>query len=534
MRRPLIGLVLCVIVGTWASMCLATPFLYPFWAACVMLLGWLAARTHRPGGHLGILLLPAVVLTVWASAAYRMEAPADVLPSLSTTDSGLPVEIVGVVTGDPVRVHTVQEDRSSWRFQFKPERIRAGRDTLWQQAGNTISVSWVSPQRGKPPRYGDRWQISGTLQATARMPRAGGRGHVRKHLRGNWYRSVHLSGGHGNGFVAWCYEQRHSTADCLSLGIEDFPDHVAMIHALVLGYRQKIPREIWESFALTGSLHIFAISGLHVGMVAFIIVFVLTAFRISRIYWTLFLTPLLLVYTIGTGMRASAIRACIMAIIFFSAPLLKRRADGLSTLALAAMVILIATPMQLLDRGFIFSFVVVTGLIVLYRHVYGRLATLIEPDPLIVQEDARWLALARAVGRRIASLAAISLSAWLAAAPLSAFFFGQFTPVALLSNLMVVPLTFLIVLSGALSLILGSCLSLMAEVFNHANLVLIAILQKVIATVALVPYGSTEVSSPPLYFLVLWYAGLLIAARWLTIMGSGSATPSTEPQLDIK
>jgi ComEC/Rec2-related protein len=451
--------------------------------------------------------------------------------------SGTYVEITGVIADDPIETRGENESKSSWSFKLKVEEIkRRGNDTRWRTAGGTINASWRSPRNGRKPSYGARWRIPGMLYPAARAARDQKPLSTQKYrLRGNWYRADNLSDGHGNPFVAWCYRQRHSTADCLSVGIEDFPDHVALLHALVLGYRQKLPRAIWSDFALTGSLHIFAISGLHVGMVACIITFLLTSFRVSRVYWSLFLSPLLLVYTIGTGMRASAVRACIMAIIYFSAPLLKRKADGLSTLSLAGLIILSVAPTQLFDRGFIFSFVVVTGLIVLYQHIHRPISRLFGPDPLRLQVEPKWILALRALGKRIASLTAISCSAWLASAPLSAYFFGQFTPIALLSNLMVVPLAFLIVLTGSLSLILGSWLSLFADLFNHANLALIALLQQVIGLMAFVPYGSIEVAKPPLLSLCLWYAALLfLATRCSGSTRSTGTEQVAHPHLDKK
>ena len=471
------------------------------------------------------MLLPAVVLTSWSITAFRMECSARAMRTLPCQSAGTRVELVGMIANDPIQSQGEVESRSSWNFKLRVEKFRQGDSSPWQEAGGTINAYWRSPRKGKAPSYGERWQIPGVLYLSSDMRENRVSLSMQQcHFRGNWYHADCISAGHGNSFVAWCYEQRHSTAECLSLGIEDFPNHVALLHALILGYRQRLSASIWSNFAFTGTLHIFAISGLHVGMVALIITFALTSFRISRVYWALFLCPLLLIYTIGTGMRASAVRACIMAIVYFAAPLLKRKADGLSTLALACLIILAIAPTQLLDKGFIFSFVVVTGLIVLYRHFEKPLRRLCEPDPLRLQIEPKWIVILRAFGKRIASLTAISCSAWLASAPLSAYFFGQFTPIALPSNLVVVPLAFLIVLTGSLSLILGSWLSLFANLFNHANLALIALLEQVIALMALVPYGSIKVPKPPLFSLCLWYVGLLFAAMWFRSRGNRASS----------
>ena len=92
-----------------------------------------------------------------------------------------------------------------------------------------------------------------------------------------------------------------------------------------------------------------------------ILIAILGMFRVSSVYWGLFLAPLLCMYTFATGMQTSAVRACIMAMIYWGAPLLGRKADSLTALCVSALLIVGAVPTQLLDKGFILSFVCVLG-----------------------------------------------------------------------------------------------------------------------------------------------------------------------------
>lgn len=275
------------------------------------------------------------------------------------------------------------------------------------------------------------------------------------------------------------------------------------------------------------------------GIWALLITVVLKAFRVCRVYWVLFLGPLLIAYTLATGARASAVRACIMAIIYFLAPLLGRKADVFSTLALAALIILVAVPAQLFDVGFIFSFVVVTGIIVLYPifESMSPLEKLARQDRFIprgIEMDGRdldELTWRERIGvffrtkvikhvwrpflKYVSSLVSVSCSAWLVSAPLTAYFFGRFAPVALLGNLIVIPLAFLIILTGCLSIVLGSCIALFADIFNHANLALVSILVWATKFMASVPFGSIQVSNQPLWLILTWYVLLAGAALLL-------------------
>ena len=312
-----------------------------------------------------------------------------------------------------------------------------------------------------------------------------------------------------------CFRFRRNASEYLSAGIEDHPDAVALSRALLLGVRGEISSEARQVFRATGTLHIFAISGLHVGMICLMIRVVLCRFRISRVHWVLFIAPLLVFYTIVTGARASAVRACIMAIIYYLAPLLGRKADVASALALAGLLILLVSPGQLLDVGFVFSFVVVAGIVVYYPIFERPLRRLWEVDPLRLQKEHRIIGALRGCVRYICTLTAISCSAWLASAPLTAYYFGRFAPVALPANLVVIPLVFLIVLAGCLSLLLGSCVWVLAEIFNNANLALIYLLSHTMQGICSIPFGSLDIPRPSIWLVLLWYFVLGSLALYL-------------------
>jgi competence protein ComEC len=204
-----------------------------------------------------------------------------------------------------------------------------------------------------------------------------------------------------------------------------------------------------------------------------------------------------------------------MTIVYFLAPLLNRRADAQSTIASAALVILAVSPAQLREVGFIYSFVVVTGLVILYPSIEKPLRALWAADALRVQREPWIKRQWRAVRRYVVSLVAVSLSAWLVSAPLTIHFFGRFTPVALVSNIVVIPLAFCIVVAGCLSLVLGSCVGVMADIFNHANLALVVVLERTMGFMASIPWVSMDIGRGHPWIAVLWYAVLVAGTLWL-------------------
>ena len=291
-------------------------------------------------------------------------------------------------------------------------------------------------------------------------------------------------------FRGWGERLRAAAAGRLSKGIENHSDQLAVYKALLLGYRKAIPAEINSNFSRTGTLHIFAISGLHVGMVGLLMALMLKAAGISRDKWGLLLIPLLLIYVVSTGMKSSAMRAFTMTAVYFVAPLFRRKPDVPSAVAVAALLLLFCDPLQIGSVGFIYSFMVV-GFIVMFFAVVPQ---------HVVMPGGGWL---RGVWAYVTSLALTSVAAFLASTPLSALYFGLFSPISLLGNLVVVPLTFGVVLCGWLAILIPFA----TEIFNHAALVFINGLLGSVGLFSAIPGAYGSVPAPPLAAVGLWYVG---------------------------
>ena len=109
-------------------------------------------------------------------------------------------------------------------------------------------------------------------------------------------------------------------------------------------------------------------------------------------------------------------------------------------------------------------------------------------------------------------LIATSCAAWLVSAPLTAYYFQIFSLIALVGNLIAMPLASLMIVTGALSLVFGSCIGLLADVFNHANLALAFLLTRSMEFFAAIPGGNFPVDPPPLWLILLFYLVLAVAA----------------------
>jgi len=209
-----------------------------------------------------------------------------------------------------------------------------------------------------------------------------------------------------------------------------------------------------------------------------------------------------------TGLKVSALRAWVMAVVYGSAFLFRRRPDGPSSLAVAAIIVLAIDPRQLLSPGFIFSFVVVTGLIVFYRPLSAPVMKFFKPDEYRIGPEPGWKKTYLTAGRWMAGIVVTSVIAWMVSAPLTAKYFNLFSPVALLGNLLVIPGAFVIVLTGCLTLISSFIHPVLVEIFNHANRVFITLLVEWIDRLAQIPMGHGFVRSPGWIWAAVWYIGL--------------------------
>ncbi|VGO21242.1 ComE operon protein 3 [Pontiella sulfatireligans] len=401
------------------------------------------------------------------------------------------VELIGRIATQPVYYAYRDSGRGSWVFPFECEGLNLSGE--WRRRSGRVQVRIG----GAPPdldiAFDDRLLLSGQL----RKRRYPGGEPIEMAVQSMAWEE--LSGPRRYYPRVWGQALRERVAESLSKGIGRYPSQLAVYKALLLGYRKAVPSAINEQFSRTGTMHIFAISGLHVGMAGLFLTIVLQSIGVPRNWWGVWLLPLLLLYVVSTGMKSSALRAVTMASVYFLAPLFRRQPDVSVSIAFALILLLGFHPAEILSAGFIFSFIVVSFIVMGFSVV---------PEGFVYRGRG-WLNGAWAY---VASLGITSVAAFIASMPLTSLYFATFSPVSLFGNLIVVPLTFCIVLCGWLSIVLPVA----SEVFNYAALAFIDGLLGSTGWLAQLPGACWSVARPPLLASFLWYAGwilLLVHAR---------------------
>ncbi len=382
----------------------------------------------------------------------------------------MPVTVTGLVLETPLL------RGKSTRFPVEIESLETGSQTFFTCGRILVKL----PADAAPPRYGDRVRILGTLRKPegARNPgqfdsadwlrRQGIAAEVQATLGGG---CTVLESGRGNPLKALACRSRDWIAATVTAELEDAPAEAAAVKAMVLGTQEQIPEEIDLAFLNSGTLHVFSVSGLHVGLVALILWQVLRALGCGRRTAAALSIPLIFFYALLTGWQSSAVRSAVMAGLALGGLLVDRPASMTGNLAAAALVVLAWDTQQLFSAGCQLSFGTLIALSCLSQPMIRAFRRLYSPDDFLPRElltnRQEWLYGAR---KWIVSSMCISLAAGIGSAPLTLWHFQLATPVALVANLVLIVLAGFILSTAFASMVAGLCSwHGLSHVLNHAN-----------------------------------------------------------------
>lgn len=318
---------------------------------------------------------------------------------------------------------------------------------------------------------------------------------------------------------------QHWARHALACGLDEREDTVKLLWAMLLGWRSGLTDEITTPFMKSGAMHLFAISGLHIGLLAYVLMALLRLPGLSSMVARLVVLPLVWFYIAATGWPASAVRAGLMLTVWWSASLLRRPPQPLNSLCAAAWLILLWQPRQLFQAGFQLSFAVVLGLVLWMPALAGRLEAWGQPDPLALPDASVLTCWRRRCWRWLANAVAASVAAWLASAPLVLWHFQWITPVCVPANLVMVPLGSLTVAAGVGSLLSQAWWPALSEIFNHSAWALMSLLLQCGQGFTSLPLGHWPAPRPPwlglIVYAALWVAiaAPRLASRWRVALG---------------
>ncbi len=264
----------------------------------------------------------------------------------------------------------------------------------------------------------------------------------------------------------------------LGLGIERRrPDLAAVLRAMMLGQTGEMSASQNLLFLQSGTLHLFAISGLHIVAIALAIHGILASLRIPHVLRFFLGSLALWLYVDITGAAPSAVRALLMVGFVELALLIRRGINPLATLTTAWVIVLAVAPLQFFTASFQMSYGIVAALLLVgvplfeaWKSAWRPFEGIPEAGRSSPRRFAAWL------GGHLLSSAALGASASLVGLVAGIAFFRLFTPGSMLINVVMIPVSTLVIYSGFASLLLGLLgLETFAAVFNHSGaLVLLA------------------------------------------------------------
>lgn len=467
-------------------------FQWPSWSlmlGAVVAFGvWIFLRRWRCSIFFLLVLLFFAILHAWQWE----EAPARRLASL-INNSNSAVLVRGVVTSE---VKCVGKNHLS--FLMKVEQLEWNSSVFAPQV--TMLVHW----EGAIPVYGDLILLRAVAEAPS-LPKNPGefnkaawltRQEIDTELKMDPSEPGKIiSSGHGLLLKHWAMEFHKRAEKLLESGIENDQAVVAIIKAIVLGIKEN--EALLDDFKLTGTMHLFAVSGLHVGMVVMIIWFFLKLLRCSfRVAVPLTLL-FLFAYVMMTGCHIGSLRAAIMATIVLIGFLLERRPQVLNNLAASAFLLLLFGTNLLFSMGWQFSFTVVFVIILITPWLESCGKKYFEPDPflpksLITSSQKRW----QHIAKHVIQLVAVSIAAWAGSLLPTAYYFHQVSFSALGANVIAVPLAFLIMLTALLASSIGLIIPIGAAIFNNANWLFVKMLLIAVHGFAFLPWSSCSIAFP--------------------------------------
>jgi competence protein ComEC len=331
-----------------------------------------------------------------------------------------------------------EEKEKSWKMEIE---ITSAKTMRWQPAKGKLLL-YVSKKnfRATSFHYGDKILVKGNPEEI-KSPANPGEFDFRRFFSFKnishqqfvqWEDVRFISSAGWKGFIHYSHLAR-------SWAMKKLKDHVqgdderAIVIALVLGVTDGIDNDLQNAYAASGAMHVLAVSGMHVGIIYAIILFLfkpLNKYRWSKWIVALISLTLLWAFAFVTGLSPSVLRAVTMFSFIALARPFGKQTNIYNTLAASVLVLLIYNPYLIMSVGFQLSYLAVLGIVYLQRPIYNL-----------------WEIENRA-GDWVWQMACVSIAAQAATFALGLLYFHQFPSYFLISNLLVVPLSTIVLVLG--------------------------------------------------------------------------------------
>lgn len=476
------------------------------------------------------LFIPAAILTAWAYGQIRLPpAPDAELNQLPPREACLELKIqrifqesdrYGKTSGLAKVIHAEKESRlqKGHRIYFRLSTKNSQLTTLYpgQIIRSTAVLTPIEMKRDKGRDFEDylnslgvyhRFQRNGKIETIGKIPPAQ-----------IFYRKMN--------------EKFQNT---LLLDAPEGSNTSGIYLAMLLGLKGELDHRQETAFQATGTMHLFAISGLHIGVIAAVLAQALQLIRIPGWLSPLIALPALFLYVGITGASPSSVRAFLMTTFYWASFTCQRQRSPFAALIGSAVFVLILQPEQLWSAGFQLSYAVVLSILLFGLPLHQKLNGLISPFQSLPMSSWKWRH--HLIEKSLSGtclLFSISLSAWLASTPFTAAYFGIISPGAILLNMLMVNLASLVIIGGVCSIACSLLpLSAISSFINHAAWVNLSLMETLVYWFKELPgaFLTCEYFSLPLayaittlYFILLLHHHSKKESGFLSLLFAPAAT----------
>lgn len=532
-RHPLLVVLLASVVGIAVDRYVPVDFVAWLIVAATGLGVWLVLwrRGQDRPAQWALLLAVAGVGGAWHHDRWHLFAENDV--GLYADLEGRPVCVEAVtlslprfVPAPPHDVMRIVPGEDSTRVDLEVTAIRDG--VVWRACSGqaTLFVTGAMADHA----IGTRLRVFGVLSAPRPLHNPG-EFDFAEHARGDRVLArvtaaqeasvVPLDDEASEGGTSWsmatAFEAvRRRGHDALWRHID--ADQAGLASAVLLGEREYVDAEVMAAYIETGAVHLLSISGLHLGILAGFMFFLLRLGLLPTRWGLLAIAVLVVLYARLTDGNPPVVRATVLVVTLCIGALLGRRALQWNTLAAAAIVVLAMNPAELFRVGAQLSFLCLAVFAAFdLRQLYQP-----SPDALdrLLRTAEPWpVRAARSLGRWAARVTVASLAVWLVTMPLVMARFHLCTPIAVLLNAIVWLPMVAAMLFGFLTMLVGGIVPPLGDLFGGLCGASFQLLGAIVDAARGVRGGRYWVSGPDDWWMLVFYlllAGLVAAPRgWI-------------------
>ena len=491
----LLSLAVAFVLGVLVSLQVDIPTpVVLVWLGASALAGAAAAGLRW---RLSLALLPLVLVLGMVRVELFESGPYSALASYH----GRPgLQFEGTIAGGPGAAGPAT------RFHLDVDRVSAGEDMEAVSGAVQVTAFETSDlvRQREPPyyRYGDRLRLTGTLEPPPDLEDFDFPAYLASqgiHTVASFPEVSLIDEGGGHAFYRWLY----ATRGRLERSIDNVvPEPQASLgKALLLGLRDDLPDGMVDRFRRTGTSHVLAISGLHVG-VLMAVTLALGRTLLGRRYHLYLLPPLIVVwlYALLSGMSPSVTRAAIMGTVYLAALSLGRPRSVLPALGLAAAVMVALSPNVLTGVSFQLSFAAMAGIALMAEPISRWTQRALEarlwtggglPGPIVAASD----------------ITGMTMAATLATLPLVAFYFESVSPAGIPTTLLVLPALPAVLVTQAAAALTGLVSVTAAEPIGWAAWLTSRYVTGVVGLAASVPGSSIETGRLSAWLAGAYYGG---------------------------